>query len=485
MPLDAPVITRWREDDKITPLHILAYPAERFLRPLPARAGLAGLLALTACASSPPSPLPDPHSTGIGYGDLRYRHILVIEVDTLRADHLSAYGYGRETLPKTMQRPWLVVEGYTAASSWTVPSTSSVMTGLDVHHHGLWDVQDQGPVDPLTATTMGSVFTAAGFSTGLYSGNAFLTPLTNMGDGFQEKVLEPLPGGGAELAALSPHILNWLDRPDGGAHDGAASGDFLVFTQPMDAHQPIQPDLEDRGTWSRADLLFDPDATRQDQAAQIADAWAAGSPEQRSQLTTDVRDVYDETLLGLDRSIDALLNDLQARGLMDTTLVVLTADHGETIFEDDSYTHGNTLRRELVHVPLLLLAPGLTEGPVDCLSSQTDLLPTLLRFAGEPPLEGVDGRAIQDSCRASTRSVLLANDDIAWLNAATSTAQLSWACSPRGTAAYGFDLSTDPAALAPVTAADLQDGAMLIEQLTALAAEITAGRPTFTCAPPI
>ena len=456
--------------------------AKRLAGTLTAGIALTGLLALIACTPSPPSPLPDPRSTGIGYEDLRFRHILVIEVDTLRADHLSAYGYGRETLPKTMQRPWLVVEGYTAASSWTVPSTSSVMTGLDVHHHGLWDVQDQGPVDPLTAPTMGSVFTAAGFSTGLYSGNAFLTPLTNMGDGFQEKVLEPLPGGGAELATLSPHILNWLDSV---AVNGAGSSDFLVFTQPMDAHQPIQPDLQDRGTWSRADLLFDPDATRQDQAAQIADAWATGTPEQRSQLTTDVRDVYDETLLGLDRSIDVLLAELQTLGVLDTTLVVLTADHGETIFEDDSYTHGNTLRRELVHIPLLLLAPGLTEGPVDCLSSQTDLLPTLLRFAGEPPLEGVDGRAIQDSCRASTRSVLLANDNIAWLDAATSTETLSWACSPTGTAAYGFDVATDPAALNPVAAADLKDGEKLIEQLAALAAEITAGRPTFTCASPI
>ena len=451
---------------------------------------LTGLLALTACTTSPPSPLPDPPSTGIGYTDLRFRHILVIQVDTLRADHLSAYGYGRETLPKTMQHPWLVVDGYTAASSWTVPSASSVMTGLEVHHHGLWDVDDQGPVDPLTAPTMGEVFTNAGFSTGLYSGNAFLTSLTNMGDGFQEKGPEPPPGGSLDLATLSPFITDWLTRLDGGATDGAELEDFLALIQPMDAHQPIQPDLEDRGTWARAALLFDPDAKRDDQAAQIADAWATGSAEQRSQLTTDVQDVYDETLLGLDRAIDALLADLQARGLLDTTLVVLTADHGETIFEDDSYTHGNTLRRELLHVPLLLLAPGLTEGPVDCLSSQTDLLPTLLAFAGigfagEPPMDGVDGHAIQESCRTVTRSVLLANDNIAWLDAATSRAQLSWACSPHGTAAYGFDLETDPAALHPVAAAALKDGDRLTEELGALAAEITQSRPTFTCAAPL
>lgn len=422
---------------------------------------------------------------GIGGGDARFDRIVVIEVDTLRADHLSAYGYARETLPRTMQRPWRVIDGYTAASSWTVPATASALTGLEVHHHGLYDVQDDGAVHPLTAPTLGSLFGAAGRATALFTGNPFLTPDTNMADAFGAALLEPPPDGGAGQTTLNPAIAAWLD---------AAPAEALVLSQPMDPHQPLHPAAADRGTWARADLAFDEDADADTQAAQIAAAWAAGDDAARAQLVTDLNDVYDEALLGLDRGVDALIGALDDHGGLDGTLVVLTSDHGETLYDDVAETggtlgHGRSLREELVRLPLMLLAPGLAPDPGEaatpCLSEQVDLLPTLLRFGGVDVPAGLDGRALQDGCRTRTRSALFRDAAVTALSAATARARVTWTCGDGVRRAY--DLTADPRGVAGADPATVPDGPSLEADLSAFAAEIEGTWPTFRCvatAPP-
>jgi arylsulfatase A-like enzyme len=93
----------------------------------------------------------------------------------------------------------------------------------------------------------------------------------------------------------------------------------------------------------------------------------------------------------VDRQLEHFLKGLEQRRLADETLVVLTADHGEELFDHGGFEHGHSLYQELLHVPLAFWGPGVQPGRIDAPVSLVDVLPTLLEGLGLPPLPGLDG----------------------------------------------------------------------------------------------
>lgn len=397
--------------------------------------------------------------------------VIIVHSDTLRLDHLSAYGYPRATQPVAEAAPHLIVEGFHAPAPWTLPSTASALLSLSPEHHGRVSIASPQS-DPETDTLAG-VLQEAGYATGLFSGNQILAGDEVLADGFDERVqVESVLDVEAQtLTALAVQAQDWIetlpeDQP------------YLVWIQPMDVHAPFRPTAKFRGTWADYDTLpFETSDDPQVQEQKFEEAYReAETDAEREALVANLRAVYDELVLQQDDALGDLFAWLQARGRLDRTLVVLSSDHGETLGDDQqgTFSHMRTVRPELVKIPLIFFNPNLSDTNIDCLSTNTDLGPTVLRAlamggAEIGALDGTDGQALQDGCREHVVSSLYMNEtsenNMMGATITDGRYRLDWSC-PDGTPAV-FDLDADPYALHPLNPRDVAEVPALQEAMLA------------------
>jgi arylsulfatase A-like enzyme len=333
--------------------------------------------------------------------------------DTVRADRMSVYGHARPTTPNLQARAgeFRLYERAISPSFWTLPSHASLFTGLPARSHGATKREDpwlEGRF-PTVAEWLGG----QGYATFAWTTNPYVYVSTNVLQGF-DVVLDPLahPGwreqaladtrrclhpedrstpvslGRPRPAPLTPKssagastraLLGWLDE----VGDEAPTFAFLNW---MEAHTPRLPCPEHR----EAILGAEPELARLALATPADSARLREVMFKRSTLTEAeieaVRAVYDATLHELDTRFEALLQGLEARGRLDRTVVILTSDHGEHLGEHGLYNHNFSVYDPLVHVPLLIRAPGLSPGRVSEAVSTRQLPNTLAELLGLPPL---------------------------------------------------------------------------------------------------
>lgn len=321
---------------------------------------LAGL-AITACTSR------------------RHPNVLLIVVDTMRADRLSATRDGVSLTPfldELAARGCLFRRAY-ATSSWTAPSVASLFTSRYPSQHGV-----VGHGFPLAEaeSTLAEVLVRNGYATAGFSANVLLQKRHGWGQGFQRYgAFVPTPGvnGGVAIPVRAETIneaaLGWLDRRD-------AAKPFFLFLQYMEPHTPFAPPawaLERLGP--AADDV--PPVEHINAFARYGNL-ALEAVDDR--MLAAIERYYDASVLALDTSLKALFDELQQRGLLADTLVVLTADHGEELKEHGIFGHGQTLYDTLLRVPLVVLPP---EGSDHCEAIETpvsllDLAPTITALVG-------------------------------------------------------------------------------------------------------
>jgi arylsulfatase A-like enzyme len=404
----------------------------------------------------------------LGFPNLPGENLLVVQVDTLRADHLAPYGYSRPLLDDG--RPWRVIQGYESVSSWTPPSTASAMTGLDLEHHGLRWVDQGNPERQITAPTLAGAFSEAGYRTALFSGSTWMTSTTGLDAGFDRAQLSPELYAKSNLGTLGEDALAWLDRGE---------GPFMLVLHPMDPHDPYSPEEQDRGTFAQ-NPAFDMDSYGQKE--QVDALLAAANEAERAVLLQSLHDVYDEQLLGLGRSLEALLVGLEDRGLLEHTLVVFTADHGESFGEGGEVRHGASLRQEQLRIPLMFLHPQVPAGELSCLSNNLDLTPTLLELLGLPPMATTDGISLQQDCRHRSMATLYTPAGLWWVGNRSEQGRVAVNCQEGTMVAY--NLVDDPKALQTVEVSSLADGAQLLGELGARVDALVAADPRLTCRMP-
>gem|GEM_PF-1025569 len=321
-------------------------------------------------------------------------NVLLVVVDTLRADHLDLYGYGRQTAPNLSARAaaGVVFERAMSASSWTVPSMATLFTGQYAYTHGLYD-RFHWMLDP-DVPTLAEIFREAGMSTLCVMANPLLDWSNGSLRGFEQVESVPL----AHAAQVNRSFTDWLDEHDDqrffallhyyDPHDPyAAPGDALPRYLPPEWHDRAGPKLYE---------LF-----KQPVFRSLRDLpEGSGLSDLSEQDQTHVKqliDLYDAEIASWDRHFEQLMSQLEARGLAHDTLVVITSDHGESFAEHGMLGHGRTLHDELLRVPLVLLNSGAAAGRRDQMVGLIDLAPTLLRLAdvapgalAGPPLVGID-----------------------------------------------------------------------------------------------
>jgi len=291
---------------------------------------------------------------------LRAPNVILISLDCVRADHLGAYGYERSTSPRLdeLAREAVLFETATAVSSFTHPTHMTMLTGLPPSIHGVsrWRKPDS------TVAYLPEILSRAGFRTnGIVSG-----PLLSQSFGF-ERGFDVYHVFHDETRApdLVKAALEML-------HRGRAQPQFL-FLHFFDAHWPYWPGDE-------LNTLFGP---LSGDTSGLLNKVRNQIPPGSERDVQHMMDLYDAEIVYLDREVGRFLDELKKTGMYESSLILVTADHGEAFLEHSFWEHGQTLYQEMVHVPLLVKWPG-EPAPqrIGGLVSQTDLFPTILEAAG-------------------------------------------------------------------------------------------------------
>jgi len=325
--------------------------------------------------------------------------VVLVLVDTLRADHLGTYGYRRDTSPVIDQiaAEGTVFEQAYAHSGWTLTSTASLLTGQLPHEHRLARSsthQDQfGKLDP-NADTLASRLREKGYRTAAFINNVFLTPELGLNKGFEHYEFY----GASNFEHRSAHdtvasALQWVDGLDSDEptflliHLFEPHLSYIASEKTAGVFVRTTPDYPVDLTQETRDGVFPPPA--------LASALVAGTyqptPAQKSHLEA----LYDEEVLLVDHAVAALREGLQARERWDNTLFMLTSDHGEEFWDHNAFEHGHTLFGELVRVPLILRGPAVPVRRVSAPSRGVDVYQTGIAAAGISDRPSVRGRDLR------------------------------------------------------------------------------------------
>jgi arylsulfatase len=327
-------------------------------------------------------------------GERTPQSLVLITIDTLRADRLGAYGWPRGTSPAidALARDATLFETAVPTCSATAPSLASLLTGT---HRATHRVFGNGWVLPAEVVTLAELLKARGYRTIARMANPGIDASTGFAQGFDDFVIPPGlessgPGmlEGGPLVADVEHVVQGLGREP-----------FFLWVHFMDTHGPYFPPQALRDRFAPADYRWpgDPDALPLG-----ASNFGLGIIP-RYQVVNDetspasYRARYDAEVRYADDHVGAIVRALEARGLWDSTLFVLTADHGESLGEHDYYfAHGWYVSDDQLRVPLLVHGPGIPRGRrVRGSVSLVDVAPTVLDLFGLERPAAMEGATLR------------------------------------------------------------------------------------------
>ena len=276
-------------------------------------------------------------------------NVVLLTLDTLRADRLGCYGFPGNSTPNLDQlaKEGVLFEQATSTVPLTLPSHSSILTGLLPPNHG---VRDNGAIPLAEArTTLAERYKAAGYATGGFVGAWVLERRFGLAQGFDRYsdrfALDQLQKRGDTVV---DDALAWIDEVRGGK--------FFAWVHLFDPHLPYDPPEPFRARFEA--------------------------------------DRYQGEVAYTDELVGRVISRLRERQLLERTLVVVTADHGESLGEHGEANHGFFVYDATVAVPLIVRTPWRLRGRTRTQVSLVDMFPTLLELTGLPPEPGVDGESL-------------------------------------------------------------------------------------------
>lgn len=327
--------------------------------------------------------------------DQRPDVIIVIAIDTLRADHLGAYGYARPTSPAIdrWSQSGRLFELALAPSPWTLPSMASLLTGEMPARHSAGEILDpEGARNVLKldagVRTLAEALQENGFKTGAIVNNVFLGPQFGLQRGFDDYdyvYRSDLTERRAD--EVTDRALRWIDV--------GGPGKLFLFVHYMDPHMNYDAPAGFRGRFTNEFQERSPLRHPVDQLWEIRSGALPLSDTDRQFVAA----AYDEEIAFVDTQIERLRAGLEKRGLLDQALIVLTSDHGEEFFEHGGFEHGHALWQEIVRIPLIVWGPTVTPGREERPVSLIDIAPTVLELAGVPALDGIEGISLVPNLR--------------------------------------------------------------------------------------
>jgi arylsulfatase A-like enzyme len=278
--------------------------------------------------------------------------VVVITLDTTRADRLSPYGNMDISLPglERIAREGVVFDEASTVAPMTLPAHTSLFTGLLPSSHGVRDNADEPLAD--SRTTLAEILASEGYRTGAFVSSVVLEPGRGLRQGFNEYESVDLKGEGPEAMqrradAVIDSAIRWLDS--------IGSDRFFLWTHLYDAHRPYDPPEPYRSKYGH--------------------------------------DLYLGEIAFADSQVERLLKALDQRRLLDRVVLVIAGDHGESLGDHGERDHGIFVYEEVIRVPLMIRASALRARRVGEVVRLTDVLPTVLQLLGLP-LPQVDGQSL-------------------------------------------------------------------------------------------
>jgi arylsulfatase A-like enzyme len=327
-------------------------------------------------------PIPAPPGLMLGVSDPvihdldtygKSRGVVLISIDTLRRDHVGAYGYRRQTTPRLdgLARRGLVFEDAVSTSSWTLPAHLSMLTGTDPGAHGGVDMEHGFN---RRVKILPELLRQAGYATRAITSHLYVSGVYGLDAGFDHLDFHQ-DRKADDVADRAIALLDRFgDRP------------FFLFLHFYDPHWHYDPPAETLQLFERA------------YAGRLSGNWQDFSKRTRESMTpadlAHLLALYDGEIRFTDDHVGRVLDHLYARDLEKNTLVLVTSDHGEEFLEHGSWEHQKTLYEEVVRVPLILRGPGVPMAREAAQVSVMDVAPTILDWAGLAIPPEVAGRRL-------------------------------------------------------------------------------------------
>jgi arylsulfatase A-like enzyme len=331
--------------------------------------------------------------------------VILVQLDTLRKDHLDVYGYDRPTAPvlRGLAGEGALFQNAITQTSWTKAETPSILTSLYPSTHGVHKIPERLPA---SATTIAEVYRQAGYATLSYSSAVFTGQFTNLHQGFEElheaesTIGRAGPRGAKTSREYVDRLVDWL-----GDHRDVP---FFVYLHFFDPHAPYEPNRPYDTMWAdpkgREEYLREQEVLKKAKGETFLLLRGMATREElvRSGLDPEAyirysKDWYDGAIRGMDTEIGRLVERLRDLGLGERSLIAFYADHGEEFHDHGRMWHGQSVYGEMIRVPLILWGPGRVakgvnvDEPVELI----DVMPTLLDLSGLAPPPGVQGQSLR------------------------------------------------------------------------------------------
>ena len=303
----------------------------------------------------------------------RAKRIVLISIDTLRRDHVGAYGYAPPTTPRldALARGGILAEDAVSVSSWTLPSHLSMLTSVDPAVHGGIDMRHGfgGRVPTLPA-----LLRAAGYATQAVTSHLYVSSVYGLDAGFDRLDFHQDRRATAVADRAIDAIDRFGDRP------------FFLFLHFYDPHWHYDPPEEAKARFVKP------------YAGAITGRWGDFSERPAPAVTpadlAHLLALYDGEIRYTDDEVGRVLDHLRSRGSLANTLVVVTSDHGEEFLDHGSWEHQKTLYEEVIRVPLVVHGPGIAARREPAPVSLLDVAPTILAWAGVAAPSSFTGRSL-------------------------------------------------------------------------------------------
>ncbi|MEC4685154.1 MAG: sulfatase [Nitrospirota bacterium] len=323
-------------------------------------------------------------------------NIILISIDTLRADHLSCYGYHRPTTPNIDR---LAAEGTIyrqnySTGVWTPPGHASMLTGLYVSEHGVYGEKRLADEIPTVAT----ILKENGYQTAGFVNNSQVGELVGFNKGHDlfvevwkgvqsRTALEKIINGGfrkirsflsyEDMGAKRTNLLflDWINRTE-------KDKPFYSFLHYIEPHNPLSPPIPFRKQFLRKYKNINKDKVKK--IAHNPLICYVEDINLNDNEVSYIKDLYDGEIAYTDSVIGEIVSRLRNNNIYDNTMIVITSDHGEHFGEYGHWSHVASLHKEVLHVPLIIKYP---EGidchtEVDGYTQLVDIFPTIMGIAG-------------------------------------------------------------------------------------------------------
>ena len=372
--------------------------------------------------------------------DKKVKNVIVLLIDTLRADKLTAYAKTRvkSTVFEKFAGESALFERCQATSNWTKPSCASVLTGLHPDSHKACGHSSRLASSVKMAS---EIFLAAGFSTGAFIANGYLAEEFGFNRGWTKYVNYIRETKNTDAQNVFKESLEFIK--------GHSDKPFFTYIQTIDPHVPYDPPDE---------FLKIYDAQSYDGPVRPRSTGNILEQFKRKKVELNARDkrrleaLYDGEINYHDVHFGHFLDGLKTLGVLDDTIIIACSDHGEEFFDHDSVGHGHTLHQELLHVPLVMRAPGLVPRGkrISADVGLADILPTALAATGQAIPKGLEGANLIPAANGTLENPLGAAFSSFWSEADSRNLQWSvrtgnWKMRMRGPVnTYVHNLAQDP-----------------------------------------